>query len=99
MLRHVGALKGQIVAMLALEGALLGAVGALAGLSLGAVLGQILIQVINPQSFNWSMDTRWPVAMLVSLFVALVAASAGTAVLSGRSALSAGAIRAVREDW
>ena len=95
MLRHVGALKRQVVAMLALEGALLGAVGALAGLSLGAVLGQILIQVINPQSFNWSMDTRWPVAMLASLFCALVAASAGTAVLAGRSALSAGAIRAV----
>ncbi len=99
MLRHVGALKRQIVAMLALEGALLGAVGALAGLSLGAVLGQILIQVINPQSFNWSMDTRWPMGLLLSLFVVLVAASAGTAVLSGRRALSSSTIRAVREDW
>ncbi len=99
MLRHIGALRRQIVGLLALEGALLGAVGGVAGLGLGAVMGQILIQVINPQSFNWTMDTRWPVGLLTTLFCALVAASAGTAVLSGRSALSAGAIRAVREDW
>jgi putative ABC transport system permease protein len=99
MLRHVGAGRGQILAMLALEGAFLGAVGAVAGLALGAAMGQVLIQVVNPQSFNWTMDTRWPWGLLGGLTLALTLASALTALLAGRSALSADAVRAVREDW
>lgn len=99
MLRHVGAGKGQILAMLALEGAFLGAVGAVAGLALGAAMGQVLIQVVNPQSFNWTMETRWPWGLLGGLALALTLASALTALLAGRSALSADAVRAVREDW
>ena len=99
MLRHVGAGKGQILAMLALEGAFLGAVGAVAGLALGAAMGQVLIQVVNPQSFNWTMDTRWPWGLLGGLALALTLASSLTALLAGRSALSSDAVRAVREDW
>lgn len=99
MLRHVGAGKGQILAMLALEGAFLGAVGAVAGLALGAAMGQVLIQVVNPQSFNWTMETRWPWGLLAGLALALTLASSMTALLAGRSALSADAVRAVREDW
>jgi putative ABC transport system permease protein len=99
MLRHVGAGRGQILAMLALEGAFLGAVGAVAGLALGAAMGQVLIQVVNPQSFNWTMDTRWPLGLLGGLALALTLASSLTALLAGRSALSADAVRAVREDW
>ncbi|MCA6241541.1 MAG: ABC transporter permease, partial [Phenylobacterium sp.] len=99
MLRHVGASRGQILAMLALEGAFLGALGAVAGLALGAAMGQVLIQVVNPQSFNWTMDTRWPLGLLGGLALALTLASSLTALLAGRSALSADAVRAVREDW
>ncbi len=99
MLRHVGVRRGQIIAMLAVEGALLGAVGAVAGAALGAAMSQVLIQVVNPQSFNWTMETRLPWGLFVSLAAALVATSAGTAVLSGRGALSDEAVRAVREDW
>ena len=99
MLRHVGAGKGQILAMLALEGAFLGAVGAVAGLALGAAMGQVLIQVVNPQSFNWTMETRWPWGLLGGLALALTLASSLTALLAGRSALSADVVRAVREDW
>ena len=99
MLRHVGAGRGQIQAMLVLEGAFLGAVGAVAGLALGAVMGQILIHVVNPQSFNWTMDTRWPWGLLGGLALALTLASSLTALLAGRNALSSDAVRAVREDW
>jgi len=99
MLRHIGVLRRQIMLMLAVEGALLGAVGVAAGLSLGIAMSQVLIHVINPQSFHWTMETRLPIPLFASLAVALVIASAGAAVLSGRGALSAGAVRAVREDW
>ena len=99
MLRHIGVLRRQVLTMLALEGALLGGVGAVAGLALGAAMGQVLIQVVNPQSFHWTMDTRWPLTVFAALWLGLVLASALTAVLAGRSALSADAVRAVREDW
>ena len=99
MLRHIGVLRRQIVAMLAAEGALLGTVGVIAGIGLGIAISQVLIGVINPQSFHWSMETRLPVTLFVVVAVALIVAAAGTALLAGRRALSADAVRAVREDW
>lgn len=99
MLRHIGMAPRQIVAMLASEGALLGLIGIAAGAVLGLAMSQILIHVINPQSFNWTMETRLPWALLGSVAAALVATSAGTAVLAGRRALSGSAVRAVSEDW
>jgi putative ABC transport system permease protein len=85
--------------MLAQEGALLGAVGVTAGLTLGLVMSQVLIHVINPQSFHWTMETRLPWVVFAVVTIALVSASAGAALLAGRRALSMDAVRAVREDW
>jgi putative ABC transport system permease protein len=99
MLRHIGVSRGQIVTMLAAEGALLGAIGVVAGLGLGVILSQVLIHVINPQSFHWTMQTRLPLALFAVVGAGLVAAAAGTALLAGRRALSIDAVRAVREDW
>ena len=99
MLRHIGTTRRQIIGMLAVEGALLGVIGIAAGCALGLALSQILIHVINPQSFNWTMSTRVPWGLLLAVAAALVATSAGTAVLAGRRALSGDAVRAVSEDW
>jgi len=55
--------------------------------------------VINPQSFHWTMEVRLPGMLLVSVAAALIAASAGTALIAGRKALSRDSILAVREDW
>jgi putative ABC transport system permease protein len=99
MLRHIGTTRSQIIGMLAGEGALLGVIGIAAGAALGLALSQILIHVINPQSFNWTMTTRVPWELLLAVAAALVATSAGTAVLAGRRAVSGDAVRAVSEDW
>lgn len=99
MLRHLGVLRRQIVAMLAAEGALLGAIGGAAGIGLGLAISQVLIHVVNPQSFHWTMETRLPLALFASVAATLVIASAGAALLAGRRALSDDAVRAVREDW
>jgi putative ABC transport system permease protein len=99
MLRHLGVTRRQIVAMLGLEGALLGLVGGVAGVALGCVLAQVLIQVVNPQSFNWTMETRLPWGLLGGVGLSLVLASSLTAMLAGRRAVSVDAVRAVREDW
>lgn len=99
MLRHVGVTRGQIAGMLAAEGTLLGALGVACGLGLGVVMSQVLIHVINPQSFNWTMETRLPLPLFAAVAAATVAAAAVSAVLAGGRALSAEAVRAVREDW
>ena len=99
MLRHIGASRGQIIAMLGAEGALLGMVGGIAGILLGLGLSQILIHVINPQSFHWTMSTRIPVALIGGVAGALVLAAMLTAMLAGRRAVAVDAVRAVREDW
>ncbi|KQT52081.1 hypothetical protein ASG43_20550 [Aureimonas sp. Leaf454] len=99
MLRHLGLGKAQIRAMLGIEGALLGAVGGLAGVALGLALAQVLIHVINPQSFNWTMSTRLPLGTMAGVVAALVLAAAGTAMVAGRRATGMDAVTAVREDW
>lgn len=99
MLRHIGFSRRQIIAMLGCEGALLGLVGGLWGMVLGIAISQVLIHVINPQSFNWTMNTVFPVGLMASVMGALVLASMLTAMLAGRRAVSVDAVRAVRADW
>lgn len=98
-LRHLGLTRGQIGAMLAIEGAVLGALGVIVGLLAGAVVSLILIHVVNRQSFHWSMDLSIPAGLLSGLSVALIAAAALIAMFSGRQAMSTDVVRAVKEDW
>jgi putative ABC transport system permease protein len=99
MLRHLGMLRRQVLWMFASEGLALSALAVIYGLLLGALLSLILVYVINRQSFNWSIDLAVPWLQLASLSLALITASAITALWSGRAAMSQDPIRAVREDW
>jgi putative ABC transport system permease protein len=99
MLRHVGMTRGQLGAMLAIEGATLAGIGTVAGLALGFVISLILVHVVNRQSFHWGMDLHVPWTPLAVLAVALIALATVTARASARSATSISAVRAVREDW
>jgi putative ABC transport system permease protein len=99
MLRHLGMLRRQIIAMLASEGILMSLLGVGYGLTLGAGLSLVLVYVINRQSFNWSIDLSVPYWELAVLGITLIAAAAITAIWSGRAAMSQDAVRAVREDW
>ena len=98
-LRHLGFTRGQVGSMLAIEGAVLGAIGVLIGLASGAMVSFILIYVVNRQSFHWSMDLHAPGALLAALSLVLVASSASIAVWSGRRAMTSDVVRAVKEDW
>lgn len=99
MLRHLGFRRRDVDALLALEGALLSTIGVAAGLGLGWLISQVLIRVINPQSFHWTMDTAVPWPLLLMVSAVLVALATLTSVVAGRRALSVGAVRAVKEDW
>ena len=99
MLRHVGVTRRQVLQLLAFEGGLLSGLGVVAGFALGLVISLILVYVINPQSFHWTMGLHLPWPLLGSVAAVLVTASVATALISGRQALSGGPVRAVREDW
>jgi putative ABC transport system permease protein len=99
MLRHVGVTRGQILRILALEGGGLSALGVACGFGLGLLISLILVYVVNPQSFHWTMQLHLPWPLLGSVAAALLVSSVVTALVAGRYALSGGPIRAVREDW
>ncbi|MGH8186274.1 MAG: FtsX-like permease family protein, partial [Steroidobacteraceae bacterium] len=98
-LRHLGFTRAQIGSMLAIEGAVLGALGVVVGLLTGGIVSLILIYVVNRQSFHWSMDLAIPGGLLGGLSAALVVAAAMIGVISGRRAMSADVVNVVKEDW
>jgi putative ABC transport system permease protein len=98
LLRHLGLSRRQLMRLLLLEASLTGAAGALAGLGLGLALSAVLVFVVNPQSFHWSMDLHLPVGRLAVLVGLAFVAAVGASAFAGRQALGADAVRAVRED-
>jgi putative ABC transport system permease protein len=99
LLAHLGLTRSQILRVVALEGAAWTAIGALAGCLLGLAISLVLIHVVNPQSFRWTMDMSIPWARLAALAFAVMVAGTVTAWLAGRAAASKDAVLAVREDW
>ena len=99
MLRHLGVTRKEISAMLLTEGALLGTIGVVAGIGLGLAMSQVLIHVVNPQSFPLDDATRFAGGAVRHRDSGADCGGGGTAWLFGRRALSFEAVRAVREDW
>lgn len=99
LLAHLGLTRRQILAVVAGEGAAWTAVGAVAGTLLGLAVSVVLVHVVNPQSFHWSMQLAVPWARLAALALAVVAAGTLTAWATGRRAAGRDAVMAVKEDW
>ena len=99
LLTHLGLTRRQIVAVVAAEGALWTAAGTLLGLALGLAVSVVLVEVVNPQSFHWSMDLALPVARLAALCAAVVAAGSATAWFAARALARQDMALAVKEDW
>ncbi|MFL9895361.1 FtsX-like permease family protein [Paraburkholderia sp. RL17-381-BIF-C] len=99
MLRHVGVTRTQVLGILALEGGMLTACGIAMGFVLGFAISLILVFVVNPQSFHWSMSLHVPWTVLGIVALVMLASSCSTAVIAGRGAVSVDAVRAVKEDW
>jgi putative ABC transport system permease protein len=99
LLAHLGLTRQQVLRLVAAEGLLWTTLGTLAGLALGLGVSLILVFVVNPQSFHWTMDLALPWPRLLVLCAAVVASGTLTAWLAARAAASADVVRAVREDW
>ena len=99
LLAHLGLTRRQILTVVAFEGAAWTLLGALAGLALGLVVSGVLVHVVNPQSFHWTMDLMLPWLKLLGLCLAVVAAGTLTAWLAAQAAAGQDAVLAVKEDW
>jgi putative ABC transport system permease protein len=99
LLAHLGLTRRQILAVVAGEGVAWTAIGSLAGLGLGLAVAVVLVHVVNPQSFHWTMDLLLPWTRLIALCAAVVAAGTLTAWIAGRAAAGRDAVLAVKEDW
>jgi putative ABC transport system permease protein len=64
LLKFLGAEQGQVRRMILFEAGLLGLLAIAVGLILGFFLSLVLIYVINKQSFGWTIQFHWPVAVL-----------------------------------
>ncbi len=99
LLSHLGLTRRQIVGVVAAEGAVWTCVGAVLGLGLGIAVSAVLVDVVNPQSFHWTMDLLLPWLRLAALCAAVIAAGTVTAWLAARGAIGREVALAVKEDW
>jgi putative ABC transport system permease protein len=60
LLAHLGLTRRQVIAVVAGEAAAWLAAGALIGLALGLAISVVLVHVVNPQSFHWTMALCCP---------------------------------------
>jgi hypothetical protein len=62
------------------------AAGVLMGLAAGLAISLVLVFVVNPQSFHWTMDLVLPAGPLAALAAAVLAAGVATAAFTARRA-------------
>ncbi len=99
LLAHLGLTRTQVMRLVALETGVWLAAGVLIGLALGGAMALVLVKVVNPQSFHWSMPMALPAARLAALCAAVLAAGLATALFSARRAAGRSAVLSVKEDW
>lgn len=98
LLRFLGASTRQIRRMILTEAGLLGLLAILAGFVLGFFLALILIFVINKQSFGWTIQFHWPVAVLVGALTVVYIATVLAGIYPARVAMSLRPIEVVHEE-
>jgi len=99
LLSHLGFTPRQVLGIVGGEGLVLTGIGALMGLGLGLAVSVVLVEVVNPQSFHWTMDLLAPWDRLALLCLGVVLAGTVTALVAGRQAIGRDALMAVKEDW
>jgi putative ABC transport system permease protein len=98
LLRFLGGSKTQVRNMILFEAGLLGLFANLAGLVLGLLLSLLLIKVINKQSFGWTIQFHWPVAILLGALTVVYAATIVAGLYPARIATQLVPIEVIHEE-
>jgi putative ABC transport system permease protein len=98
LLRAVGASRGQIGGATLLEAMLSGVTGCAAAILAGAGFAALLLLVLNPQSFGWTVVLNVPGASLTGAVALVLAASLLAGLVPGRIAASVDPAAAMAEE-
>ncbi len=98
LLAHLGLTRRQILAVVAGEGAAWTGIGAIAGVLLGLAVSVVLVHVVNPQSFHWTMEMQHPCAALVGAVCGGGGVRHGDCVAGWAGGGGRDAVMAVKED-
>lgn len=99
LLGAMGASPNWILKLIAREALIASAVAALVGLIIGLAFAAILIFVVNPQSFHWTMEWFTPWRDLALMVFVLIAMSSTTVTLALRNKLGNRLVEQLKEDW
>lgn len=98
LLRILGATSVQTRKLILVEAGLIGILANIAGLALGIALSLILIFVINKQSFGWTIQFHWPIAVLLAALSIVYAATVLAGLYPARIAQRLNPIEVVHEE-
>jgi putative ABC transport system permease protein len=98
LLRFLGGAQPQIRRVILCEAGLLGLLANAIGLVLGTLLSLILIFVINKQSFGWTIQFHWPVALLFGVLTSVYIATALAGLYPARIATRMHPIEVIHEE-
>ena len=98
ILRYLGGTTAQIRKLILVEAGLIGLLANVLGLVLGYVLSLVLIYVINKQSFGWTIQFHWPVAVLLGSLTVVYIATVLAGLFPARLAVRLDPMEVVHED-
>jgi len=98
VLRFLGATGRQIRGLILVEAGLIGILASALGLALGIVLSLVLVFVINKQSFGWTIQFHWPVAVLLSSMAIVYVATVLAGLYPARLAVLTNPIEVIHEE-
>ncbi|HYB53295.1 MAG TPA: ABC transporter permease, partial [Thermoanaerobaculia bacterium] len=98
LLRAVGAMRGQIRGAVLVEASLSGVSAAVLSIGAAAAFSYLLLAVINPQSFGWTVVWHLPSARLAAVLIIVTGAAVLAGVLPGRLASSIDPAAALAEE-
>jgi putative ABC transport system permease protein len=98
VLRCIGTLRRDVVAMIVGEAAWLGVLGSILGVAAGYIVAWILVFVVNKQAFGWTIDFGLAPFSDLRLATLVVAASVVAGLLPAAQAAGVPAGEAVRAE-
>jgi putative ABC transport system permease protein len=98
ILRFLGAAQPQVRKIILCEAGLLGLMANGIGLLLGSLLSLILIFVINKQSFGWTIQFHWPIALLLAALTGVYIATVLAGLYPAHTATQLNPIEVIHED-
>jgi putative ABC transport system permease protein len=98
VLRYLGGTRVQIRKLILVEAGLIGILANVLGLALGYVLSLVLVYVINKQSFGWTIQFHWPVAVLLASLSIVYVATVLAGLFPARLAVRLDPMEVVHEE-